>query len=414
VHFVPQEFRPADFGYRQRDAICFDVSTMISRWKCLMAIAFLAVLVSGEAMAHAMKQVRAEIASGSGTWTASVWLEAWALYPEDGAKIPKGTPGDPGTAGAAWVAGLDAGDHQIMRETAAGFLDETFVLTLGGKRLKAEYSYPDYTVVPLSFKETDAGNSLVRIDMNGPLPSRVAGLIELTWLDDEDEPLVIDVISPLEGGGKKKLLRLSPKQAPAKLMEIHADGAASLIEKSSSLGVWIAAGFRHILPLGVDHILFILGLFLLQPKMKPLLWQTSAFTVAHSITLALVVLGFITAPASVVEPMIALSIAYVGIENLWVKELKPWRVALVFGLGLLHGMGFASVMKELDLPEGRIINPLVGFNIGVELGQIAVLALAFAGTFWLFKHPNFDRFRKTASAVIAVVGIYWTIERIFM
>jgi hydrogenase/urease accessory protein HupE len=392
-----------------------DGPAMISKWKGLSAIIFLVLLVSGHARAHAMKQVRAEITAGAGVWSASVWLEAWALYPEDGAKIPKGTPGDPGTAGAAWVAGLDAGDHQIMRETAAGFLDETFVLTLGGKRLKPDFSFPDYKVSPLLFKETDAGNSLVRIDMKGRLPEGTAGFLELTWLDDEDEPLVMDVIPPLEGGASKtKLVRLSPKQAPVRLMEIHADGGVNVVETSSSLGVWIAAGFRHILPLGLDHILFILGLFLLQPKLKPLLWQTSAFTVAHSITLALVVLGLITAPAGVVEPMIALSIAYVGIENLWVKELKPWRVALVFGLGLLHGMGFASVMKELELPEGRIVNPLVGFNIGVELGQIAVLALAFAGTFWLFKHPNFDRFRKTASAVIAVVGIYWTIERTIM
>jgi hydrogenase/urease accessory protein HupE len=182
--------------------------------------------------------------------------------------------------------------------------------------------------------------------------------------------------------------------------------------KDSTLAGWIAAGFEHILPKGLDHILFILGLFLLQPKWRALLWQSSAFTIAHSITLALAILGIVTVPSSVVEPLIALSIAYVGLENLWVKELKPWRVALVFGLGLLHGMGFASVMQELDLPEGGILQPLVGFNVGVELGQITVLALAFALTFWWMKKPPFEKFRKIASGLIGIVGVYWTVERI--
>lgn len=120
-----------------------------------------------------------------------------------------------------------------------------------------------------------------------------------------------------------------------------------------------------------------------------------------------------TVPASVVEPMIALSIAYVGIENLWVKELKPWRVGLVFGLGLLHGMGFASVMKELDLPEGQVFKPLVGFNLGVEFGQVTVLATAFALTFWMIRRRQFGAVRKVASCLIGMMGLYWTWDRIW-
>ena len=361
-----------------------------------------------------MKQVRAEITAGEGEWQGSVWLEAWALYPEDGTKIPPGTPGDPNTAGNAWVATLTAGDHRVMRETAAEFLCETFALTLDGKKLEAEFGFPEYTVELPVLKENESGNSLVRIDLHGKFSEGAAGLLELAWLDDEDEPLVIEVRTPLAHDSvKTRLLRLSPKEKPVGLMEIRADGAVVEVNAtSSSLGVWIVAGFTHILPLGLDHILFILGLFLLQPKLKPLLWQTSAFTLAHSITLALVVLGLITAPAKIVEPMIALSIAYVGIENLWVKELKPWRVALVFCLGLLHGMGFASVMQELELPEGQVVEPLVGFNLGVEFGQVAVLGLAFIATFWFLKKPGFNIVRKAASAVIAVVGLYWTVQRI--
>jgi hydrogenase/urease accessory protein HupE len=382
---------------------------LVRKW--LLASLWLAGL-AGIAEGHAMKQVRAEIRAADGVWNASVWLEAWALYPEDGPKVPQGTPGDPKMSGNAWVAGLDADDHRVMRETAEEFLRSIFILTLAGENLEASYSFPDYSVERPVLKETDEGAAVVRIDLTGKFPPGVAGPLELVWNDDEDEPLALEVITPRPGKKPKiSVMRLAPRDEPAELMVIEASGVVEETKESTLVG-WIIAGFEHILPKGLDHILFILGLFLLQPKLKPLLWQTSAFTVAHSITLALAILGILTAPASVVEPMIALSIAYVGIENLWVKELKPWRVALVFGLGLLHGMGFATVLKELELPEGEILKPLVGFNIGVEFGQITVLALAFALTFWFMKKPGFEKFRKIASAAIAVVGLYWTVERI--
>jgi hydrogenase/urease accessory protein HupE len=192
---------------------------------------------------------------------------------------------------------------------------------------------------------------------------------------------------------------------------IDATGKVSETQ-STSLWAWIVAGFEHIIPKGVDHILFILGLFLLQPKIRPLLWQTTAFTIAHSITLALAVLGVLSVSSRIVEPAIALSIAYVGIENIWVKELKPWRVSLVFCLGLLHGMGFASVMQELEIPKGSVIKPLLGFNLGVEGGQIAVLSVAFLLTFALLKKPSFRWVRLVGSVLIGIMGLYWTVDRI--
>lgn len=140
---------------------------------------------------------------------------------------------------------------------------------------------------------------------------------------------------------------------------------------------YIPVGFDHIVPLGLDHILFVLGLFFLAPRIGPLLWQISAFTLAHTITLALAALGYVTVPASVVEPLIALSIVYVAVENIFSTRLSPWRPAVVFGFGLLHGLGFASVLREFGLPDGTFIPALIGFNIGVEVGQICVVALAY-------------------------------------
>ena len=128
--------------------------------------------------------------------------------------------------------------------------------------------------------------------------------------------------------------------------------------------LWL--GYTHILPKGLDHILFVLGLFLLSPRLKTLLLQVTAFTIAHSITLGLSMYGIVSLPPRVVEPLIALSIAYVAIENLLTRELKPWRVALVFMFGLLHGLGFAGVLRELGLPRDEFLTALLTFNLGVE------------------------------------------------
>ena len=378
------------------------------RSSAIMLLSFiLCWAMPGIATAHSMKQVRSEISVVDGKWEASVWLEGWALYPEDGAKIPPGTPGDPNTAGLKWLKTLNEADHRVMRDTAQGFLDYTYRLTLDGKRLEAEYSFPDYTVPLPELAENEMGNTLMRIDLTGEIPEGAEGSLMLEWADPEDEPLVLSILKP-----EHRLLRINPRTPAVELFNISADGTSTETEGTSLLG-WIVYGFEHILPKGLDHIFFILGLFFLQPKAKPLLLQTSSFTIAHSITLALAVTGVFTVPASIVEPMIALSIAYVGLENMWTKELKPWRIGLVFGLGLLHGMGFASVMQELDIPEGAVIKPLIGFNLGVEAGQITVLIAAFAATFWIIRKPAFGIVRKVASGIIGLTGLYWTVERIW-
>ena len=144
---------------------------------------------------------------------------------------------------------------------------------------------------------------------------------------------------------------------------------------------YIPVGFDHIVPLGLDHILFVLGLFFLSTHFRPLLWQVTAFTLAHTITLALAGLGIVSVPASIVEPLIAASIIYVAVENLFTDGLSPWRPFVIFGFGLLHGLGFASVLAEFGLPESGFFAALIGFNIGVELGQLAVIAVAYLCVF---------------------------------
>ncbi|MDX1385811.1 MAG: HupE/UreJ family protein, partial [Thermoanaerobaculia bacterium] len=190
-------------------------------------------------------------------------------------------------------------------------------------------------------------------------------------------------------------------------------GSGARSEPLADVGRYLALGFWHILPAGLDHILFVLGLFLLSPRWRPLLWQVSAFTVAHTATLALATLGLVSLSPTIIEPLIALSIAYVGIENLLTRELRPWRVALVFGFGLLHGLGFAGVLTEVGLPEGELVAALLAFNAGVELGQLAVLGAAFALLGALLARPWYrSRVALPASAAIAVTGLWWAAVRL--
>ncbi|WP_239495847.1 HupE/UreJ family protein [Yoonia maritima] len=142
-------------------------------------------------------------------------------------------------------------------------------------------------------------------------------------------------------------------------------------------GSYIPIGFDHIVPKGLDHILFVLGLFFLSARIRPLLTQVSLFTLAHTLTLALAALGYVRLPGSVVEPLIAASIVFVALENIYAKGLSRWRPVVVFGFGLLHGLGFASVLAEFGLPENAFIPALIGFNVGVEVGQLAVIAVMF-------------------------------------
>ncbi len=177
---------------------------------------------------------------------------------------------------------------------------------------------------------------------------------------------------------------------------------------------YIPVGFDHILPKGLDHILFVLGLFFLSTRMRPLVWQISAFTLAHTVTLALGAMGWVNVPGSIVEPLIAASIVYVAVENIFAKGLNPWRPFVIFGFGLLHGLGFASVLGEFGLPDGQFIPALIAFNIGVELGQLTVIALALLAVGW-FARKSWYRsgIAIPASCIIAAVGAYWCIERVF-
>ena len=179
---------------------------------------------------------------------------------------------------------------------------------------------------------------------------------------------------------------------------------------------YVKLGFKHILPDGFDHILFVVGLCLLSTRIKTILWQATAFTVAHSITLALSMKNIIVAPSSIVEPIIALSILFVAVENIVISELKPWRIVIVFLFGLIHGMGFASALNEIGLPRNAFLTSILSFNVGVELGQVTVILIVFGTAIYFFGKKTW--YRKWVvyplSIVIACIAAFWTVQRVFL
>jgi hypothetical protein len=290
---------------------------------------------------------------------------------------------------------------QMINQQSAFIIDEENVLVA---------PFSGLTVFELkAILGSDSPNKIIKLFSQGQLPqkSKKAALIF--------SPILGDVL--LTVSRSEKSLVLSGQNSHHFSIDDIKGGVRKLSTaeiKLLNIVEYIYQGFVHILPQGLDHILFVLALFLLATKTSTLLWQVSAFTLAHTITLALGIFGIINLPSSIVEPLIALSIAYVAIENIFYHKLTKWRLPIIFAFGLLHGLGFAAVLVELGLPKSEYISSLISFNIGVEFGQITVIALALLATRWFAKKPQYRQYVVIPlSVLIAVIAIYWFIERTF-
>ena len=173
--------------------------------------------------------------------------------------------------------------------------------------------------------------------------------------------------------------------------------------------VWL--GVEHIF-IGYDHIMFLAALIVIGSRLGPLVKIVSAFTVAHSITLILAALEIVSLPTRWVEAGIALSIAYVALENFWIRGASH-RWMLTFAFGFVHGFGFANVLRDLGLPSQGLVPSLLAFNVGVEIGQVVIVAILLPGILWAAKHGHQQRLVQVASAVILLFGVGWFVERVF-
>ena len=191
------------------------------------------------------------------------------------------------------------------------------------------------------------------------------------------------------------------------------DSQTAPVVQKQSHSSWVSflkLGMNHILT-GYDHLLFLFALLIRKQKLKQYITTITAFTIAHSITLTLSVLGIVDLPSRFVESMIALSICYVAIENIFRKEIK-FRWAITFFFGLIHGLGFASILKEMNLPKSDLVIALLNFNVGIEIIQIIIVLLLVSV---LFKLQNLTKYRlyiNAGSAVIFLLGTIWFIQRI--
>ena len=267
--------------------------------------------------------------------------------------------------------------------------------------------------IELGFRRADIGEvgdtgiqRTSTVVYEGQVPS---GVTALRW--QFAEAFGPSVIRARENGGEVNFSEYLLNGAPSRDIALSNAVAATRITVFLD---FLKVGFEHIVPKGLDHILFVVGLFLLSARLAPLLTQATIFTLAHSVTLALGALGIVKVPPSIVEPLIALSIVYVAVENIFTDRLSRWRPFVIFGFGLLHGLGFAGILTEIGMSAADFWTGLVAFNLGVELGQITVIAGCFLTVGVWFGNKAWYRQRITLplSFVIAAVASVWFVQRI--
>ena len=262
--------------------------------------------------------------------------------------------------------------------------------------------------VPAETRPPSAGRASIEVVV---LYACAAPIRNLSIRDGIDALLGVDhhTIADIQwpGGARQVIFEKGQRQASIAITgERRAERRAA-----GQFVFYLGLGVEHIIG-GIDHLLFLLALLALATS----LWQTvkivTAFTVAHSITLSLAALGLVDVPSSIVEPLIAASIVWVAVENL-VAPAGAGRRWLIAGLfGLVHGLGFASALVELGLSRDALVRALVGFNIGVELGQLAFVAVVMPPLVWASRPGRLPRLPQILSVIVALVGAVWLVERL--
>lgn len=386
----------------------------------LGALALLLLALLGVARAHTQVPTRATLILRADRFDLRVetgWhtLSAGSTDPDAADRFLTAQLALTGPARAAWLGRVGA------------FFDASVTLSCDGVGVPLRFELPGL-VEPASTSADLPAEAVAgpQAEARGPLPPgaarcRLAPALVLG-------PVTLAVRRPdanADGPAPAEDRRLLPAGEPSPDYALRpgpeaSNGAGSAAPPEPGVLDFVRVGFEHILPGGLDHVLFVLGLFFLGAGLRPLLVQVTAFTVAHSVTLALGLLGVLALPAAVVEPAIAASIAFVAVENLWARRDGPGllrrRAALVFGFGLIHGLGFARALSEAELPPGRLSATLIGFNLGVECGQLATIAGAAALMVPLARALGEDRaeayLRRPACLGIAATGLFWFVERL--
>jgi hypothetical protein len=344
---------------------------------------------------------------GAMTWTRVLAVVAAASLAIGAAVAHQG-----GTTGHAMISIAGQSVRYALSLPAEGLGDATRDLrelaAAVARHVTIEGDGAACSAVPAETRPSSAGRASIEIVV---LYACAAPMRTLSIHDGSDAFLGVDhhTIADIQwpGGARQVIFEKGQRQAS---IAITVDAAAERGSDGQFL-FYLGLGVEHIIG-GIDHLLFLLALLALATS----LWQTvkivTAFTVAHSITLSLAALGMVDVPSSIVEPLIAASIVWVAVENLVAPAgaARRWVIAGVFGL--IHGLGFASALGDLALPRDVLLRALVGFNIGVELGQLAFVAVVMPPLIWASRPGRLPRLPQILSVIVALVGAVWLVGRI--
>lgn len=351
--------------------------------------------------AHVVKQLYGEFRTDAQSWKLEILFDAGYADPatRNDAAAPQPT--------RDWLVGLPAAGQQRLCTEAEKYLRQSLTFRSSGGPLEWKISFPDFKANPPAFPSllNDGAYFHALIE-----PAALSGSVSVSMAGGDHPDLVVKM--PSVSGGESTYLTVPPG-GEVVLFTKEAETSAPAIagQGQNSVAVAFHVGVKHVLG-GLDHLLFVLGIFLLQRRWQALLKQSLAFTAAHTITLGLASLGWVNVPRWIVEPMIALSITALAVENLFVKEARPWRLWLVFGFGLVHGLGFAGALSTWIHPGEGFLPTLISANLGVEVGQILVLFLAWSLTMGWSESKAWPHFRRWASVGLAIAGLVWFAERV--
>ena len=364
----------------------------------ILAIAVVALFAADRVPGHEIVPSVSDVTVGNGTVAIEIRTNLEALIAGIG-PAHDDTDESPNADAYNTLRALSPAELTERFETFRGDLEDGLSVAVDGAPVRATVSrieIPEVGDVEMT--------RTTRLTLGVPLP---AGARTLTFGWDAGFGDIVVRALDQQGEGYVAMLGGGDTTDPIDLQALTPPGWPSV------LAAYVWTGFDHILPKGLDHILFVVGIFLLSTRVRPILVQVTAFTLAHTVTLALGMLGIVRIAPEIVEPLIAASIVYVAVENILRPDLSAWRPLVVFCFGLLHGLGFAGVLTEYGIPGGQFLPALVGFNIGVELGQLTVIAICFALVGYWFGNRPWYRARITipASVTVAIIGAYWVAER---
>lgn len=357
-------------------------------------LVFVAAFTLSAVMAHGhvVEQMFIEFRVAGNRWEAEVLFDAAYALPE--MRADEEAPVPP----RSWLVGLPESEHARIRAGAQSLLRQYLEFDWNGVLLEWELAMIDYESSPPEFPVLRIDLPVTRVVASGELGA-APGRLNLSV--SETCPLDF-VLSTKVGTDGETFLSISPGGSGS-CWELADDGTGH----ATGMGP-LMIGFTHVLPGGWDHVLFILAIFFLSRRWEHLLAQSLVFTLAHSVTLGLVTCGIIGQSGAWIEIVIALSITFVALENLWEKSVSRVRYFTIFGFGLIHGLGFASALQT-GL-AGRAAQNLILANVGIELAQVTILVAAWLLTEPIHGHPRYQDLRRFASLAIAAAGLWWAVS----